>query len=56
VRELLAGVGDGLEVDDRDLGVLGDLLDDLVLAIDRPVLDLREGAQGFEVDVSCDLE
>ena len=51
-RQLLTWVGDGLHVDDGDGGELREGGDDLVLAVDRPVLELREGADGDAVDVA----
>ena len=51
-RELLTGVGDRLHVDDGDGGVAGEGLDDAVLAVDLPALELGEGAHGDRVDVA----
>ncbi len=50
--QLLARMGDGLHVDHWHRRVLGKRLDHVVLAIHRPILELREGAHRNQVDVA----
>ena len=51
-RELLARVRDRLHVDDRHRRVLREALDDVVLAVVLPALELGERAHGDEVAVA----
>jgi hypothetical protein len=53
VGQFLARMGDGLHVDHRHRGVAGESLDHPVLAVFRPVLELRERAHGDEIDVAA---
>jgi hypothetical protein len=45
-------MGDGLHVDDRDVGVLGEGVEDDVLSILLPVLELGEGADPDQIAVA----
>jgi hypothetical protein len=49
---LLAGVGDGLHVDHRDLGMLGQGVENQILAILLPVFELGEGPDTDQVAVA----
>ena len=52
VRQLLAGMGDGLHVDDRHRRILRKGLQDDVLAVALPVDELRERAHADQVHVA----
>ncbi len=54
VRQFLARMGDGLHVDHRHRGVAREGLQGPVLAIHRPVLELREGAHADHVHVAAE--
>ena len=52
VRELLARMRDRLHVDHRHVGIFGERVQHAVLAVDRPVLELRERAHADQIDVA----
>ena len=53
MRQLLAGMGDRLHVDHRHRRILGEALQHAILAIHRPVHELREGAHTDQVNIAA---